>query len=173
MKTIKSSTATIITILLVIWIITGCEKKTTETCSDGIKNQTEVDVDCGGSCKPCAIKYPSSGTFGMNLLSGDDTLRLTGTSYSFMAIVPSGSTLKVELNFISGAEWWATSISSNSGWSISSYINGQQTFNVLNPGTCDDNIIKAPLYSSGSGVYLIKYFENSTTETKRKIIIWV
>jgi len=29
--------------------------KTEETCSDGIKNQKETDVDCGGPCKPCSL----------------------------------------------------------------------------------------------------------------------
>ena len=28
--------------------------KVAETCSDGIKNQDETDVDCGGSCQACA-----------------------------------------------------------------------------------------------------------------------
>ena len=28
------------------------------TCSDGIKNQGEEDIDCGGPCKPCKKEYP-------------------------------------------------------------------------------------------------------------------
>jgi len=32
----------------------GSSSITTETCSDGIKNQDETDVDCGGSCSGCA-----------------------------------------------------------------------------------------------------------------------
>lgn len=35
-----------------------------EDCDDGIKNQDETDIDCGGSCKPC--------TDGMNCLSNSD-----------------------------------------------------------------------------------------------------
>jgi len=35
-----------------------------ETCDDGIKNQDETDIDCGGSCNPCAD--------GMNCLSKSD-----------------------------------------------------------------------------------------------------
>ena len=26
----------------------------TPTCTDGVKNGTETDVDCGGACSPCA-----------------------------------------------------------------------------------------------------------------------
>jgi hypothetical protein len=39
----------------------SCKKKETntnetiETCSDGIKNQGETDIDCGGPCAPCQI----------------------------------------------------------------------------------------------------------------------
>lgn len=35
-----------------------------ETCDDGIKNQDETDIDCGGSCNPCADA--------MNCLSNSD-----------------------------------------------------------------------------------------------------
>ena len=30
-----------------------------ETCFDGLKNQNEKDVDCGGICDPCDSKYNS------------------------------------------------------------------------------------------------------------------
>lgn len=41
-----------ITLLSAIFFIAviGCKK---ETCSDGIQNQAETGVDCGGSCSPC------------------------------------------------------------------------------------------------------------------------
>jgi hypothetical protein len=32
----------------------GTEAAVAATCSDGIKNGSETDVDCGGSCSPCA-----------------------------------------------------------------------------------------------------------------------
>ena len=31
-----------------------CTDTVTETCSDGIKNQDETDIDCGGSCSGCS-----------------------------------------------------------------------------------------------------------------------
>ena len=36
---------------LLLWSIRGPEG----TCSDGIKNQNEEDVDCGGSCASCLV----------------------------------------------------------------------------------------------------------------------
>jgi hypothetical protein len=142
-----------LTILISIFIFVNCTKK--ETCSDGIKNQEEVEVDCGGSCQPCSINYPTTGTYGVNLLYGSDTLWLAGTGNSFKAIVPEGSSLKIEMNLISGDPWLYT-IGSNVGWSISSYTNQQQTFEILNPGTSDVEIHKD--IDTGSSVILIKFF---------------
>lgn len=34
------------------------------TCSDGIQNGDETDVDCGGSCEPCIGAVDFSGTYG-------------------------------------------------------------------------------------------------------------
>jgi hypothetical protein len=39
-----------------ILVISSCSKKDStpvETCFDNIKNQNEINVDCGGYCKPC------------------------------------------------------------------------------------------------------------------------
>jgi hypothetical protein len=54
-----------------------------ETCFDGIKNQDELQVDCGGSCSACSIEYPETGTYWLNLLFGNDTLLVSGTGNSF------------------------------------------------------------------------------------------
>jgi hypothetical protein len=51
----------LVAVLLVVAI--SCKKKTTntnpvaiaETCSDGIKNQGETAIDCGGPCTPCVV----------------------------------------------------------------------------------------------------------------------
>jgi hypothetical protein len=156
-----------LSLLISIFIFVKCNKE--ETCNDGINNQEEVEVDCGGSCQPCAINYPTTGTYGVNLLYGSDTLWLPGTGNSFKAIVPEGSSLKIEMTLISGDPWLYT-IGSNVGWSISSYSNQQQTFEILNPGTSDVEIYKD--IDTGSSVILIKFFENSTTETRRKVVIF-
>lgn len=39
----------------------------TETCSDGIKNQDETGVDCGGTCQPC-----NGDNFGVNIGCSDN-----------------------------------------------------------------------------------------------------
>src|SRR5687767_7062082 len=41
--------------LLSITMVGGCKKEdsTTPSCSDGIKNQNEIEVDCGGTCAAC------------------------------------------------------------------------------------------------------------------------
>jgi len=53
-----------------------------ETCDDGIKNQDETDVDCGGSCSPCAN---GEGCFGNgDCLSNncvDDICTASATNY--------------------------------------------------------------------------------------------
>ena len=33
------------------------------SCTDGIKNGDETDIDCGGSCEPCAISLDFSGDY--------------------------------------------------------------------------------------------------------------
>ena len=139
------------------------------TCSDGIKNQDEVEIDCGGtSCQACAIHYPPTGTYGLNLLYGSDTLWIPGTGNSFKATVPVGSTLKLELSLINGQFWGYAN--GSGGWTISTFSNNTQTFEALNPGTYDVQIVK--FTGTGTGSFMIKFFENSLTETRRKVIVW-
>lgn len=46
---------TVYVILISVLILGACRKseKTEASCSDGIKNQDEILVDCGGACTPC------------------------------------------------------------------------------------------------------------------------
>ena len=165
-------------LLLGVYEISSCKKKEVvpstppipvlPSCNDGIKNQDVVEIDCGGTCNPCTIKYPNPGNFGINLLYGTDTLRTDGTGNSLSATVPVGSSFKVEFNLISGPGWLIEA-GNSFGWVISNYSNGQQTFKIQNPGTADVTIIKSPF--GGASTILLKYFENSTSETRRKIIV--
>ncbi|PBQ34422.1 hypothetical protein CNR22_22460 [Sphingobacteriaceae bacterium] len=41
------------------------------TCSDGIQNQGESAVDCGGPCGNCPTSYPAFGNYGGNILRND------------------------------------------------------------------------------------------------------
>lgn len=51
------------------------------TCSDGIQNQNETGIDCGGPCGKCPITYPKNGFYGRNVIYNADTLRLTGSPF--------------------------------------------------------------------------------------------
>lgn len=41
----------IFSVITAILLVVSCSKK--ESCSDGIKNQNETAIDCGGVCSPC------------------------------------------------------------------------------------------------------------------------
>lgn len=45
--------ATLILILSSVVLFSLCNKKNKASCDDGIKNQDEIEIDCGGSCAPC------------------------------------------------------------------------------------------------------------------------
>ncbi|HNR20085.1 MAG TPA: hypothetical protein PKN75_03980 [Bacteroidia bacterium] len=58
----KNLNAVLSLIIVSSLVFCGCKKdsnddnnnnNTTETCSDGIKNQDETDIDCGGVCPAC------------------------------------------------------------------------------------------------------------------------
>ena len=155
-----------------VLILLICCNKAPETCSDGIMNQDEIQVDCGGMCSPCPVTYSSTGNYGNNILFGNDTLNLTIGNYSFEANVPEGSSLVIEIELISGSEWFY-SIDSN-GWVISSYNAGSQTFTVPNSGGYDLNFSLAysPDPNVIGGLFNIHYKENGATLTKTKVVIW-
>lgn len=52
-KTILLST--LLVAMFSITLISGCKKESKESCTDGVKNQNETGVDCGGSCGECPI----------------------------------------------------------------------------------------------------------------------
>lgn len=49
-----------LSLFVLAFVVTSCNKddstdpELTETCSDGIQNQNETGIDCGGDCDPCA-----------------------------------------------------------------------------------------------------------------------
>lgn len=146
-------------------LLLSCEKEPEPTCSDGIQNQEEVYTDCGGPCSPCPINYPENGSWGSNLLYGNqDTLYLSPSNYSLKADVPPGSSLKIQVTSVSGDMWL---YGTNSGWEISTPTNSQ-TFEVIDAGTA--NVILN--LSNGSGTAVMDYFENGTSVTKSKVIVW-
>ena len=153
-------------LILLILTISGCKKETPETCSDGIKNQDEIEIDCGGTCSVCNIQYTETSTHGTNILFGIDTLIITEENNSMSARVPIGSSLKIELTLINGSPWF---YDLEQNWSISSFSSDKQTFSNLNHGF-SELLFNYPLSSNGDTI-LLKYFENGNIETKRKILI--
>lgn len=61
-------------------LIISCEWRETSTCSDGIRNQDESDVDCGGVCGPCALNQScySSSDCVANTFCVDGSCRFVG-----------------------------------------------------------------------------------------------
>ncbi len=59
MKTFQPFRILFLGLFALLFIVASCNKDSdddaiVETCSDGILNQDETGVDCGGSCNPCA-----------------------------------------------------------------------------------------------------------------------
>jgi hypothetical protein len=152
--------------LLIMLVFTNCKKDHTSTCSDGIKNQTEIEIDCGGDCSPCKIEYPETGNHGVNVLHGNDTIVITDENCSMKAQVPIGSSLKIELNLVSGEAWF---YANEQNWVVSSFSDDKQIFTALNGNQADLMLHNAN--NSNIDTILVRYFENSNNETKRKIII--
>ena len=153
-------------ILLPIFVVIfSCQKEDNSTCMDGVLNQGEAYIDCGGPCTPCPITYPEQGNNGSNLLYGaHDTLFLIPSNYSLKADVPTGSSFKVTLNWVSGDYWF---YGTNNGWNVGS-LSESQTFEVANPGTA--NLILN--LSNGSGVASLDYHENGDQVTFSKVLVW-
>lgn len=143
----------------------SCKKEVAPTCTDGIQNQDEVYVDCGGSCTACPIEYPTTGPIGQNLLYGEeDTLELIASNYSFKATVAPGSSLEIVSHNVAGDPFL---YGLNEGWNITNATEGL-SFKVASHGTAE-LIINL---SSTSGTALIEYFENGSSVTKQKVIVW-
>jgi len=146
--------------------VVSCKKDAPAGCNDGVKNQDEIDVDCGGVCSPCAIQYPETGAYGKNILFGTDTVVITEENSSMKAVIPEGSSVKIELELISGESWF---FADEENWSVSAYSNNKQTFTNIHSGIADLELNNAD--TTNIDTILIRYFENGNNETKRKILI--
>jgi hypothetical protein len=155
-----------ILIPLMVFSVTffSCKKEAEPNCTDGIQNQDEVYVDCGGACNACPIDYPDNGPWGTNILKGSDSLFLSPGDYSFKATVPPGSSLSVKATIVSGDIWL---YGTNNGWSVG-VPSTSQTFDVAGSGTAEllFNL------STGSGVTLLEIFENESTQARERVLVW-
>ncbi|MCH2235302.1 MAG: hypothetical protein MK078_13710 [Crocinitomicaceae bacterium] len=153
----------IITLLLFSVLIISCKK---ETCTDGILNQDEVQIDCGGLCEACPIEYPETGAYGNNVLFGSDSVIVTTENSSMRAIVPEGSSLKIVLRSSSGEMWF---YGDQNNWTNSDVDGAEQSFTVLNAGIADLELHNAN--TTNTDVIIVKFFENSDAQTKQLILI--
>ena len=155
--------------LAISCVFSSCKKS---TCDDGVLNQDEVEVDCGGPCSSCPITYEQNSSFGQNILWGMDTLNLNVGEYSYQARVPEGSSIKLELELIDGTEWFYSLSPEN--WTVSLYNNGIQSFENTNYGNCLLKFILEPspdpMVPVG-GSFFIHYHENGQY-IGSKVIIW-
>ena len=56
-------------------LLSSCkEPPAAETCADGIKNQDETEIDCGGSCQPCAPVSKQTGAKLVSVMAVADSL---------------------------------------------------------------------------------------------------
>src|SRR5688572_3264083 len=111
MKNSKATLGSAVVIaLLLMTMIGGCKKEDTSTpsCSDGIKNQGETGIDCGGPCTAC----PSSSCGGAVSVTDAD-----GNVYQAVSIGSQcwmGSNLKTTTyrngtpipHVSDGWDWW-------------------------------------------------------------------
>lgn len=76
-------------ILSLGFAVVSCSEKDTKdvaTCSDGIKNQGEEDVDCGGPCPPCVYPTTMSATVsGFNWIGMNMSATLNGGLFTITA----------------------------------------------------------------------------------------
>jgi hypothetical protein len=122
--------------------------------------------------EPTKLTYPDSSNYGINILNENVTTVKPSEEvyedikYSMAANLPKGTTLKIVLK---GGLWLTRILPEGPvNWTISSYLNQQQTFTVIESGTNCDLNIRFP----NSGSITIEYYENNAdVPTKVKELI--
>jgi len=82
-----------------------------ETCEDGIKNQGEVETDCGGPCKPCDVEYAVRAEEGIELrdkIKPSDKAKFLTNSYPSGLSVGDSHTFAMAVNniYTEDNEFW-------------------------------------------------------------------
>lgn len=132
------------------------------TCSDGIQNQGETGIDCGGPCaNTCPIKYPEFGANGRNLLYVDTTTKLisneqSSVSYCLKCELPQGTRLKVVLKNLDASGYWQ--YLPGASWQVTPWNGLTQTFSTVGPV-----IAEVPVYFRKTGAVEISIYENNDT----------
>ncbi|HOY31386.1 MAG TPA: hypothetical protein PKW80_05870 [Bacteroidales bacterium] len=119
------------------------------------------------------IEYPSSGFYGVNILSLQDSDTITSsTDYSFAAELGKKADLKIILTNLSGqagvgpsSTWF---YAEGNGWSVSDYSSDQQEFISNKSGSIDLDMT----FEGNNGKCKIDFYENSNSITNSKVIYW-
>ena len=145
------------------------------TCSDGIKNQGETDIDCGGPCSPCPIIYPEPGIYGKNIIGKKNDETLAIGYYSLSARIPAGAKVKIRMTDANGGNLNYGYVPANTNFQV---VNEQglkaQSFIGVGPLSADANIVfgDGPIFPK-TGTVKIEVFENdATSATWTKFISW-
>jgi hypothetical protein len=146
-----------LTYTLIVLISFSCKKEVTNNTNDN------------SNCSSCNLDYPEYGINGINLLHGNDTLKLSPSSYSFRVNKPESSSVKIVLKLIEGNKPWQWINGTNVGWSIQMYSmsDKEQYFDAISTGPNELKII-----GNGPSTIHVDYYENSISVTKQKVIIF-
>ncbi len=145
----------------------SCKKK--ETCVDGILNQDEVLIDCGGTCGFCPIDYPEEDPTGLSNILYPTLLNLEAdVDYSLTAELPQETSFKCRLVKLSSTGVWY--FSDEVGW-ISNDYTGSQTFTATSNG-----IANLSIHFAEEGSARLEFYENDDDQinfpTFEKTIFW-
>ena len=148
-----------------------CGGECVDCCLDGIQDHDETGIDCGGSCGSCAIEYPDNGYYGVNILNMSTTSFSGGNAASLHAILPEGTALKVILTNTSGSNWfYYPDTKVNLDVTDYNFTTNTQVFQAM----YDDQLVEVKLiFNSSPGSAIVDIYENNASSpTRSKNITW-
>jgi hypothetical protein len=147
-----------------------------QTCSDGIQNQGETGIDCGGPCVPCnePITYSEFGTYGYNLLHIDTVQFIKST-----VVYPINMyTLRSQVPEGKRLRVLIEKVTGTGIWVIANGFYDGWNVGIYNNNSQDFSTVgkvttDVRLNFSDKGAAKIKIYENGDTlPTREKFIIW-
>ncbi len=127
---------------------------------------TSFNLGCNKE-KKLSITYPSSGTYGENVLALSDNSSLIDINgYSLCAELGEKAELKIIITHLSGTGEWF--YADKNGWTVNSYSGGSQYFQSNKDGKIDLDIT----FENGPGSCKVDFYENSSSVTYSKTFTW-
>lgn len=141
------------------------------SCNDGIQNQDEIGVDCGGPCNVCPVSYPVSGLYGTNILGPYSAGIYSGNSCSASAEVSANASLRVVIkNMSDDNSSWTYKPVSVRGWAIDAYNPASKSQQLIAIGKKSCHV---ELIFTGKGSADIEFYENgAVTPTFKRHVYW-